>query len=264
MLNEAAAGVSAADGSAESADLAARIHERLMTSGHERPEGDWCTICFLLIEFPTDKHSKVNVCCMKRMCDGCILAARRRGLLNSCPFCRAPIPNDDASKLAMIQKRVDTGDAETTTSLGIQYYYGRLGLTKNVPRAIELWTEAADHGSLMAQYQLGVVYYTGNYGVEEDKQRGIEHWQRAAMQGHVQSRHSLAVAESLHGNYELALQHFMIAAKMGYEESLNYIKKMFMKGHATKAQYADALLGYQDAVEETKSPQREEAKRHGG
>ena len=52
----------------------------------------------------------------------------------------------------------------------------------------------------------------------------------------------------------------MISTKMGYEESLTKIKDMFMKGHATKAQYAEALRGYQDAVEETKSPQREEVK----
>ena len=32
-----------------------------------------------------------------------------------------------------------------------------------------------------------------------------------------------------------------------------------MAGHATKAQYAEALEGYQKALEDTKSPQREEA-----
>ena len=55
----------------------------------------------------------------------------------------------------------------------------------------------------------------------------------------------------------------MISAKMGYEESLNGIKLMFKEGLATKAQYAEALVGYRDAVEEMKSPQREEAKRVG-
>ena len=50
---------------------------------------------------------------------------------------------------------------------------------------------------------------------------------------------------------------------MGYEKSLNWIKKVFKEGHATKAQYAEALLGYRDAVEEVKSPHREEAKRLG-
>jgi len=62
-------------------------------------------------------------------------------------------------------------------------------------------------------------------------------------------------------NYELAVQHFMISAKMGLEFSLNEIKKMFMKGQATKAYYAEALRGYQDAMEQMKSPQREEVKR---
>ena len=53
----------------------------------------------------------------------------------------------------------------------------------------------------------------------------------------------------------------MISAKMGFEKSLNNIKDMFKQGQATKAQYAEALIGYRDAVEETKSTKREEAKR---
>ncbi|EJK71023.1 hypothetical protein THAOC_07572, partial [Thalassiosira oceanica] len=65
------------------------------------------------------------------------------------------------------------------------------------------------------------------------------------------------------GNYQLAVQHWMISAKMGDEGSLNEIKEMFKKGHASKAQYAEALIGYRDAVEETRIPQREEAKRLG-
>ena len=52
---------------------------------------------------------------------------------------------------------------------------------------------------------------------------------------------------------QLAVQHWMISVKMGYEESLNTVKAMFMQGHATKEQYTDAWRGYQDAVEEMKS-----------
>ena len=51
----------------------------------------------------------------------------------------------------------------------------------------------------------------------------------------------------------------MISAKMGDERSLNLIKDIFKAGLATKTQYAEALRGYQNAVEETKSAQREEA-----
>ncbi|EJK75694.1 hypothetical protein THAOC_02574 [Thalassiosira oceanica] len=260
----------AAQAAVESADQAARsLHHRLMASGHERPEGHTCPICFDLIELPMGQHSKINVCCMKSVCDGCILAAHRRGMNDRCPFCRTPLPRDDASLLAMIQKRVNKGDAavrkgdaEAFSFLGGKYFQGRLGLTKDVSRAIELWTEAAELGSIDAHYSLGDSYYYGE-GVEKDKSRGIHHWQQAALEGDVESRHMLGAVEYNNGNYQLAVQHWMISAKMGFEKPLNAIKDMFKEGHATKAQYAEALLGYRDAAEEMRSPQREEAKRLG-
>ncbi|EJK58557.1 hypothetical protein THAOC_21312 [Thalassiosira oceanica] len=244
---------------ADLADSAARNLERaLMSSGHDRPEGDACPICFDLIELPMGKHSTLHVCCMKRVCDGCILATMQRGLMG-CPFCRAPFPSDDASTLAMIKKRVSKGDADAISFLGQKYFYGENGLTKDVPRAIELWTEAAELGSLDAHYRLGHTYHQG-HGVEEDKPRGVHHWQQTAVQGHVESRYMLGAVEYDDGNCKLAVQHWMISAKMGDEDSLNEIKDMFKEGHATRAQYANALLGYRDVVEEMKSPQREEAK----
>ena len=97
--------------------------------------------------------------------------------------------------------------------------------------------------------------------IDKDKPRGIRHhWQQAAMEGNAYRRHNVGVVEYTEENDELAV---MISAKMGYEESLDCIKEMFMEGHATNAQYAEALRGYQDAVEEMKSPHREEAKRLG-
>ena len=247
-------------GSAASVDPSARnLQQRLMASGHERPEGDACPICFDLIELPMGPNSTMNVCCMKTVCNGCIFEAHRRGMNDICPFCRTTLPTDDASSLAMIQKRVDKGDAEAIDYLGHRYLNGERGLAKDVPRAIELWTEAAKLGSIKAEHEIGIVYFTGN-GVKKDKPRGIHHWQQAAMKGHAISRHNLGGIEYHHEKYELAVQHFMISAKMGYEDSLNGIKLMFEEGHATKAQYAEALIGYRDALEELKSPQREEAK----
>ncbi|EJK76893.1 hypothetical protein THAOC_01318 [Thalassiosira oceanica] len=186
MSNESAAQIAV-----ELADQAAQSpHQRLMASGHERPEGDRCPICFDLIELPVAKHSTNNVCCMKRVCNGCDLAATQRGMLDRCPFCRTPIPDNNASTLVMIQKRVSKGDADAIKVLGEQYFHGKLGVAKDVTRAIELWTEAAELGSIDAHYELGRAYYTGD-GVEEDKLRGIRHWQQAAMKGHEPSRHNL-------------------------------------------------------------------------
>ena len=52
-------------------------------------------------------------------------------------------------------------------------------------------------------------------------------------------------------NYDLALQHFPMTAKLGIEHSLS---DMFVKGLATKADFAVALHGYQSSVEEMRSP----------
>jgi len=234
--------------------------ERLYGQGHERPDGDFCPICTLPIPLPMEEHSVVHVCCIKRVCNGCVLAAALRGMADTCAFCRTPTPKNDASVLAMVQKRIAAGDADAIDFLAGSYYHGDLGLEKDVQRAIELWTEAAELGSIDAHFSLGRSYYYGD-GVGQDKVKAAGHWEYAAMKGNVESRHSLGIAEYNAGNYPLAVKHYMISAKMGDKDSLDEIKEMFTEGCATKAQYSEALKGYGDAVEETKSHQREAVRR---
>ncbi|EJK72894.1 hypothetical protein THAOC_05529 [Thalassiosira oceanica] len=180
------------------------------------------------------------------------------GLLNG-EWNLTPTQFNDAAALPLVQKRVDAKDPKATEYLAQAYYNGRYGLEKDVPRAVELWTEAARLGDPNAHCILGIMYCDGE-AVEEDVARSVRHWQQAAIQGHPESRLMLGAHEYGNGNNEVAVQHWMIAAKLGCKISLNRIKDMFVKGHATKARYAEALIGYQTALEETKSPQREEAK----
>ncbi|EJK52202.1 hypothetical protein THAOC_28555, partial [Thalassiosira oceanica] len=70
---------------------------------------------------------------------------------------------------------------------------------------------------------------------------------------------NLGCRENDAGNYDLAVQHWMISAKLGHEKSLIKVKGFFMAGLATKADYAAALRGYQSAIEEMSSPDRAEA-----
>jgi hypothetical protein len=61
------------------------------------------------------------------------------------------------------------------------------------------------------------------------------------------------------GRFERAAKHFIIAANLGSEDSLKLIKFLFVQGIVSKEQYAAALRGYQSAVNETKSAEREKA-----
>ena len=231
--------------------------EQLYSQGHARPEGDFCPICTLPIPITMNDHSSTYTCCMKRICDGCVFAAEERGM-SDCPFCRTPMPDDDADKLAMIQARVEKKDPEAINHLGHKYFFGELGLQKDALRASELWTEAAEHGSIEALFNLGNMYYHGK-GVQEDEARAIQFWTKAALQGHVDSRHILGGYEFGKGSHDRAVKHFLVSAKMGDKISVEAIKEVFTIGNATKEQYAEALKGYQDAVEEMKSHDRDQA-----
>ncbi|EJK74851.1 hypothetical protein THAOC_03444 [Thalassiosira oceanica] len=182
-----------------------------------------------------------------------------------CPICTLPIPlpiNNGADGLAMVQTRLEKKDPEAINFLGAEYYYASLGMRKDIRKAVELWSEAAKLGSIEALCHLGVAYYEGEE-VQQDKAKGVEFFKRAAMQGHIESRVKLGTIEGKKGNHERAAKHFQISAKMGDERSLENIKRAYMAGFATKEQYGQALKGYQEALEEMKSHDRDEAKKLG-
>ena len=233
----------------------------LMKKGRTRSEEDDCPICRMPL--PLDgKQSMSHPCCMKTVCNGCNLAAQKRGM-RDCPFCRSPLPkmSQTGQVVAMIQKRVDAGDPMAIHHLGHEYADGGLGLEKDMTRAVELWERAAKLGVKEAHISLGCMYDEGK-DVEKDTAKAIRHWEVAAMCGQVHARHNLGCEERAAGNHDVALQHFLISAKLGNQGSLNGIKKMFIHGLATKADYADALRGHQRAVEEMRSPDRDEARNY--
>lgn len=195
---------------------------------------------------------------MKTVCAGCCLATVKGGLGKACPFCRTLPPTTDEGFVEMIRIRAAARDPQGIRYLGDVYASGMYGLQEDEPRAFQLWSEAAELGSTTALRQLGVAY-SGGRGVAQDNATAIRCWESAAVRGDMESRFCLGGAELLKRKYDRAVRHFMISAKMGHKYSLDKIKKMFADGVATKAQYAEGLKGYQDAVEEMKSSQRDEA-----
>ncbi|EJK57731.1 hypothetical protein THAOC_22196 [Thalassiosira oceanica] len=94
--------------------------EQLYSQGLERPEGDFCPICTLPIPLQVNEHSGFMVCCMKRICFGCSMAAQKRGMFD-CAFCRTPVSDDD--DLTRIQARVSKNDPVAIHYLGQKYFW---------------------------------------------------------------------------------------------------------------------------------------------
>ena len=79
----------------------------------------------------------------------------------------------------------------------------------------------------------------------------------AAIGGHDLARYDLGCAEWENGRRERAVKHFIIAANLGHDDSLNYIREGYKMGLVCKEDFAAALRAHKAAVDATKSLQRE-------
>ena len=154
---------------------------------------------------------------------------------------------------------MELNDAHSFYNLGCRYSNGRLGLPQDYVKAFELWHRAGELGCAVSYSCIGSAYRQGRGVVEVDMKKAKHYLELAAMRGETEARHDLGVTEGNSGNYHRALKHWMIATEGGSTTSLEYIKKLYSNGYATKDDYANALRSYQAYLNEVKSDQRNEA-----
>ena len=225
----------------------------------KQPEGSCygdCPICCLPVPLELSK-STLYSCCSKRICKGCSYANQKReaeGRLRfKCPFCRTAVPNTGAEIIELLMKRIEANDPVAIRRIGtIRYDEG------DYNSAFEHWTKAAALGDVRAHYELSIMYDEGE-GVEKDEERALHHLTEAAIGGHPHARHNLGCIEGGNDRVDRAAKHFIIAAKLGYDDSLGNVKILYTDGHVSKEDFAAALRGHHAVIKAMKSPQREEA-----
>ena len=211
-----------------------------------------CPICFIPIPIDPRKSTFCSCCC-KIACIGCSYANFKSSGRWICPFCREPAVNGKKENYKRMMKRVKVNDPGALFEMGI-----RRNEDGDFDKGFEYLKEAAELGDAAAHYQLGHMYYKGE-GVEEDLEKAIPHWEDAAIGGHPMARHNLGVYEGNSGNTERAVKHYIIAAKLGYEESMTMLWKFYSDGRITKQDLEDTLRTHKAAIDATKNSQREEA-----
>ncbi len=218
-----------------------------------------CPICYLPLSIDKSKYGYVSYsCCSKRTCAGCDYNNHKREsqgrLQHSCPFCRKAAPGTGEEINEQWMKRIEANDPFAMRFIGtIRYKQG------DYKAAFGYWTRAADLGDVEAHYQLSNLYRGEKQVVEKDQKMELYHTEQAAIGGHPRARHNLACLEGKNGRADRAGKHFIIAAKLGFGESLERVKGLYKVGLISKDDFAAALRGHQAAIAATKSPQREEA-----
>eukprot|EP00986_Skeletonema_menzelii_P000221 scaffold59_cov144-Skeletonema_menzelii.AAC.4 len=232
---------------------AAELRDEILFKQPESSHRGDCPICCL----PLSLGPKNLGCCCKIICSGCEYAHNRAHesegkLVRNCPFCRHPVPKSVEEHYKNLLKRIEANDPFALFEMG-RTRYKEDGDYKS---AFQYWSKSAALGNMDAHLNLSIMYLDGE-GVEKNEKKRLYHLEEAAIGGHPVARCNLAGVEFLNHRYDRAKKHWIIAANMGDDESLDRLKKLFKLGLFSKEDLASALRGHQSAVDATKSPQRE-------
>jgi len=232
----------------------------------EPPPKEDCSICMLPIPFSSGDtmiKTEYKPCCGKMICQGCMVASdeemAKGNLKMLCEMCRVPIPSNEEEYIKRVKKRMKLMDSQAFCMLGSAYANETWGLPQDIDRALELYNQALLLGSNTAQFNLAHEYFKGEL-VERDIDKATLHYTLAAIGGHERARDGLGIIEVMKGNMDLAQKHWMIAARSGYELSLQKVGEGYKDGFVTKEEYATTLRAYQVSVVEMRSVQRERAR----
>ena len=235
---------------------AAELKDEILFKQPESSHLGDCPICCLPLPIDQSK-STLSTCCSKLICNGCDYANFKREvegrLQQRCPFCRELAPSTQEQSDEQLKKRIEANDPVAFCQMG-----RRRCKEGDYKAAFEYWTRAAALGDIEAHYQLSGLYQNGR-DVEKDEKRELYHLTEAAIGGHPRARHNLGCMEDKHGRVDRAAKHYIIAANLGDDASLNVVKALYKDGDASKDVFAAALRGHKAAIDATKSPQRKAA-----
>ena len=238
---------------------AAELRDEIVFKQPESSSLGDCPICCLPLSLDLRKCTLMSCCC-KFICRGCDYANKMRekkGRLDpKCLFCRHPIPDSEEEAIIInnYMKRAEANDPVAMLQMG--YFRKKAG---DHVGADEYYTKAAALGNVEAHYNLSLMYKHGHPD-EKIRKTKLYHLEEAAIGGQVDARYDLAIYEATHQRFDRSIKHWIIAANMGCDKSLDKLKGNYANGHiVTKEEFALALRAHHAAVKATKSPQREEA-----
>ena len=232
----------------------AELRDELLFKQPESSHYGDCPICCLPLTIEDGKRS-IYPCCCKWICEGCSYAIdlrqkRENIQVQTCPFCRHPLPKTREEADKNMMKRIEANDIVAIREKG-----ERRRDNGDYEGAFKYFTKVVELGDAMAHFELSVMYSEG-HGVEKDENKERYHLEEAAIAGNPYAHYNLAMKEGKKGRTDRAVKHLIIAANLGDDDAIQMLKVCYRDGEVTKDDFAGALRAHHAAVEATKSPQR--------
>ena len=140
------------------------------------------------------------------------------------------------TKIKDLEVKAKQGDVEAQFNLAEAYYRGK-GISKNVKKAVELWTRAAEQGHAGSQRSLGGVQYFAwskqngeKYTGKDSSELGfIKLFRKAAKKKDRVAQYNLGAlyfnGEGVPKDYKKAVEWWELAAKQGYTPAQTVLRE---------------------------------------
>jgi TPR repeat protein len=122
---------------------------------------------------------------------------------------------------------------------------------KDYATALIKFRNAAQQGSVEAQFNLGLMYDMG-HGVAQDYKEAVRWYQRAAQQGLAEAQYTLGLmynlGQGIAQDYKEAVRWFRLAAKQRYKAAQHNLGVMYMAGQGVLQDYTRAHMWFNIAA----------------
>lgn len=168
--------------------------------------------------------------------------------LGNCYYLGHGVDEDYVKAVKWYRKAAEQGNDDAKTNLGWCYYCG-FGVSENVQKAEELLLDAANEDNNLAMLRLGHIRTD-----EGNVPRAIDWYKKAAEHG--RSYANVCIGEiyrngnGVKQNYAKAYDYFKKAANDGEKDAQNYLGLMFLQGEHVKENDEKAVAYFQQAAEQ--------------
>lgn len=168
--------------------------------------------------------------------------------LGKCYYFGYGVDEDKVKAVKWYRKAAEQGNDDAKTNLGWCYYCG-FGVSENVQKAEELLLDAANEDNNLAMLRLGHIRTD-----EGNVPRAIDWYKKAAEHG--RSYANVCIGEiyrngnGVKQNYAKAYDYFKKAANDGEKDAQNYLGLMFLQGEHVKENDEKAVAYFQQAAEQ--------------
>ena len=176
-------------------------------------------------------------------------------LLLSAPVFQMSAQQNEADRtlLAKIRARAEIGDARSQCELGKAFYFGTLGVTKDLAESVKWYRKAAEQNYAPAQFNLGVSYAFGE-SVAKDYVQAVKWYRKAAEQNYAPAQNTLgfcyAKGQGVAKDYAQAVSWYRKAAEQNYASAQYNLALCYENGQGVTKDLAESVKWYRKASEQ--------------